>query len=61
MPGVSGAEGEEKGQGVAARWRRKEAEAKGAGRRTGTGEEGWGTWDEGAREHDVLHPRCRGT
>ncbi len=37
MPGVSGAEGEEKGKGVTVRWGLKEAQSKSAGRRTGTG------------------------
>jgi len=40
-PDMSGAEGEEKGKGVIARWRLEEAPSKGAGRRPGTGYEVW--------------------
>jgi hypothetical protein len=57
VPGVHGAEGEEKGQGVIATWRLKEAPSTCAGRRTGTGYEVWCTWDEWARDHEVRHPR----
>ena len=35
-PGISGAEGEEKGKGVIVRWGLEEAQSKQAGRRTGT-------------------------
>jgi len=56
-PGISGAEGEEKGKGVIGRWRLEEAQSKGAGRRTGTGQEVWYTWNEWAPDHEVLHPR----
>ena len=45
VPGVSGAEGEEKA-GRPARGRLKEVQSKYAGRRTGTGDAGWHTWDE---------------
>jgi hypothetical protein len=37
MPGRSGAEGEEQGKGVTARWGLEAAQSKEAGRRTGTG------------------------
>jgi hypothetical protein len=57
VPGISGAEGEEQGKGVIARWRLEEAPSKRAGRRTGTGYEVWGTWDERARDREVLHPQ----
>jgi hypothetical protein len=57
VPGVSGAEGEEKGKGVIARWRLEEAPSTRAGRRTGTGEEVWCTRDERARDREVLHPQ----
>jgi hypothetical protein len=57
MPGVSAAEGEEKGQGVTARWGLEEAPSKDAGRRTGTGYEVWYTRDERARDREVLHAR----
>ena len=35
-PGISGAEGKEKGKGVIVRWGLEEAQSKHAGRRTGT-------------------------
>jgi hypothetical protein len=60
VPGLSGAEGEEQGTGVTARWRLKEAQPTRAGRRTGTGDEVWYPWDEWARDHEVLLPRCGG-
>jgi hypothetical protein len=56
MPGVRGAEGKEKGKGVAARRGLKEAQSENAGRRTGTGSEVWYTRDERARDREVLHP-----
>ena len=49
-PGDRGAEGEEKGKGVTARWGLEEAQSNCAGRRTGTGYEGWYTRDERARD-----------
>ena len=58
VPGISGAEGEEQGKGVTARWGLEEAQSKRAGRRTGTGYEVWYTRDERARDHKVLHPRA---
>jgi hypothetical protein len=54
-PGVRAAEGEEKGKGVTVRWGLEEAPSKDAGRRTGTGYEAWHTWDERARDREVLH------
>ena len=39
------------------RWGLKEAQAKSAGRRTGTGYEVWYTLDELARDSEVLHPQ----
>jgi hypothetical protein len=54
---MSGAEGEEKGKGITARWGLKEAPSERAGRRTGTGYEVWCTRDAWARDHEVLHPR----
>ncbi|MGH8071227.1 MAG: hypothetical protein ACRERE_39555, partial [Candidatus Entotheonellia bacterium] len=56
-PGLSGAEGEAKGTGVTARGRLKEAPSTDAGRRTGTGEEGWDPRDAWARAHAVLPAR----
>jgi hypothetical protein len=41
VPGVRAAEGEEQGQGVTARWGLEAAQSTEAGRRTGTGSEGW--------------------
>jgi hypothetical protein len=55
-PGSRGAEGEEKGKGVTARWGLKEAQSNRAGRRTGTGYEVWPTRDERARDREVLPP-----
>jgi len=40
-----------------ARWGLEEAQAKRAGRRTGTGYEVWYTRDERARDREVLHPQ----
>jgi hypothetical protein len=57
VPGIRGAEGEEKGKGVTARWGLEEAQSKRAGRRTGTGYEVWYTRDERARDREVLHPQ----
>ena len=57
VPGTSAAEGEEKGKGVTARWGLEEAQSKDVGRRTGTGYEVWHTWDERARDREVLHAR----
>jgi predicted Zn-ribbon and HTH transcriptional regulator len=56
VPGFSGAEGKEKGNGVVARRGLKEAQSETAGRRTGTGSEVWYTRDERARDREVLHP-----
>jgi hypothetical protein len=39
------------------RWGLKEAPSKDVGRRTGTGDEGWCTRDERARDREVLHPQ----
>jgi hypothetical protein len=57
VPGMRGAEGEEKGQGVTARWGLEEAPSTRAGRRTGTGYEVWCTRDERARDREGLHPQ----
>jgi hypothetical protein len=57
VPGVRGAEGEEQGKGVTARWGLEAAQSKEAGRRTGTGYKVWYTRDEWARAHKVLHPQ----
>ena len=56
-PGVRGAEGKEKGKGVAARRGLEEAQSKDAGRRTGTGYEVWYARDELARDSEVFRPR----
>jgi len=56
-PGVSGAEGKEKGKGVIARWGLEEAQSKHAGRRTGTRYEVWYTRNELARDSEVLDPQ----
>ena len=56
-PGKRGTEGQAKRKGVIVRWGLKEAWSKGAGRRTGTGDEVWYVRDEGARNHKVLHPQ----
>ena len=57
MPGVRGAEGEEKGKGVVARRGVKEAPSPRAGRRTGPGYEVWHARGEWARAHEALHPQ----
>jgi hypothetical protein len=57
VPGNRGAEGKEKGKGVIVRWGLEEAQSESAGRRTGTGYEVWHTWDERARDREVLHPQ----
>jgi len=56
-PGISGAEGQEKGKGVVARRGLKEAQSESAGRRTGTGYEVWYIRGEWARDHEALHPQ----
>jgi hypothetical protein len=56
-PGISGAEGKEKGKGVIVRWGLEEAQSKSAGRRTGTGYEVWYARGEWARDHEALYPR----
>jgi hypothetical protein len=56
-PGVRGAEGQGKRQGVTVRWGLKEAWNEGAGRGTRTGYEVWYARDEWARNHKVLHPQ----
>ena len=55
--GVRGAEGKEKGKGVAARRGPEEAQSENAGRRTGTGYEVWYTRGQWARDHEALHPQ----
>ena len=60
VPGVSAAEGEEKGKGVTARWGLEEAHSNEVGRRTGTGYEGWYSRDEQARDREVLQARWGG-
>jgi hypothetical protein len=55
-PGVSGAEGKEKGRGVIVRWGPEEAQSKSAGRRTETGYEVWYVRGERARDREALHP-----
>jgi hypothetical protein len=61
VPGMRGAEGEAKGQGVHREVGLEEAQSKCAGRRTGAGEEVWYTRDERARDREVLHrPRVSG-
>jgi hypothetical protein len=57
VPGFRGAEGKEKGKGVAVKWGLKEAQSETVGRRTGTGYEVWYTRDERARDREVLHPQ----
>ncbi len=57
VPGISAAAGEEKGQGVTARWGLEEAQCKEVGRRTGTGDEVWDTRDERARAREVRQAR----
>jgi hypothetical protein len=56
-PGVRGAEGQGKRQGVTVRWGRKEAWNEGAGRGPRTGYEVWDARDAWARNHEVLHPQ----
>jgi hypothetical protein len=56
-PGVRGAEGQVKRQGVTARWGLQDAWREGAGRRTGTRYEVWHSRDERARNRKGLHPR----
>src|ERR687892_2190750 len=56
-PGLRGAEGPGKRQGVTARWGLKAAWHEGAGRGTRTGDEGWYARDEWARDHNVLPPQ----
>ena len=56
-PGDRGAEGEEKGKGVTARWGLEGAHSIRSGRRKGTGYEVWPTRDERARDREVLHPQ----
>ena len=50
-PGISGAEGKEKGKGVAVRLGLKEAQSENAGRRTETRYEVWYIRDQWARDH----------
>ena len=57
VPGVRAAEGEAKGTGVTARWGLEAAPSTEAGRRTGTGDEGWYTRDARARDRAVLQAR----
>ena len=57
VPGLSGAEGKEKGKGVVVRQGLEEAQSETAGRRTGTGYEVWYIRDERARDREVLHPQ----
>jgi hypothetical protein len=56
-PGVRGAEGQGKRQGVTARWGLKEAWNEGAGRGTRTGYEVWYSRGELARDSKALHPQ----
>ena len=56
-PGVRGAEGQGKRQGVTARWGLKDAWNEGAGRGTRTGDEVWYGRGERARDRKVLHPQ----
>ena len=56
-PGISGAEGQEKGKGVVVRRGLKEAQSESAGRRTETGYEVWYIRGEWARDHEALHPQ----
>jgi hypothetical protein len=56
VPGIRGAEGQEKGKGIIVRWGLEEAQSKSAGRRTGTGFEVWYIRDERARGREALHP-----
>lgn len=56
-PGFRGAEGWEQGKVSIVRWWLKEAQSNTAGRRTGTQSEVWYTWDERARDREVLYPQ----
>jgi hypothetical protein len=56
-PGVRGAEGPGKRQGVTAGWGLKAAWNERAGRGTRTGYEVWYRRDEQARNSNVLHPQ----
>ncbi len=56
-PGIGEAEGKRKGNCVTAKWGGKEAQRESTGRRTGTGYEVWYTWDELARDSEILHLR----
>jgi hypothetical protein len=56
-PGVRGAEGQGKRQGVTARWGLKEAWNERAGRGTRTGYEVWYARGERARDRKALHPQ----
>jgi hypothetical protein len=56
-PGVRGAEGQGKRQGVTARWGLKAAWNERAGRGTRTRYEVWYSRDERARDREVLHPQ----
>ena len=57
IPGVRGAEGQEKDKGAVVRLGLEEVQSENAGRRIGTGYEVWYTRDQWARDHEVLHPR----
>jgi hypothetical protein len=57
VPGVRGAEGEEQDTGVTVRGRLQAGPSLWAGRRPGTGDEGWHTGDERARDREVLPPQ----
>jgi hypothetical protein len=61
-PGVRGAEGQGKRQGVTVRWGLKAAWNEGAGRGTRTGYEVWYRRGERARDSKALHPQvdCAG-
>ena len=56
-PGMRGAEGPGKRQGVTARWGLKAAWNEGAGRGTRTGYEVWYSRGELARDSKALHPQ----
>ena len=56
-PGVRGAEGPGKRQGVTVRWGLKAAWNERAGRGTRTGYEVWYSWGELARNSTALHPQ----
>jgi hypothetical protein len=59
-PGVRGAEGQAKRQGVTARWGLKAAGSEGAGRGPRTGYEVWCSRGELARDSKALHPPVDG-